>query len=87
MPGRRGTAARRATAPERAAIAELAARLERAAGQDDVRAFLRLDGELRQAMARAARNEIAAAAVFLASSGADMINGADLLVDGGYTVK
>lgn len=30
--------------------------------------------------------EIAAAAVFLASSGADMINGADLLVDGGYTV-
>jgi NAD(P)-dependent dehydrogenase (short-subunit alcohol dehydrogenase family) len=31
--------------------------------------------------------EIAAAAVFLASSGADMINGADLLVDGGYTVK
>jgi NAD(P)-dependent dehydrogenase (short-subunit alcohol dehydrogenase family) len=30
-------------------------------------------------------NEIAAAAVFLASSGADMINGADLLVDGGYT--
>lgn len=31
--------------------------------------------------------EIAAAAVFLASSGADMINGADLLIDGGYTVK
>ncbi|WP_434622248.1 GolD/DthD family dehydrogenase [Tabrizicola sp. M-4] len=31
--------------------------------------------------------EIAAAAVFLASNGADMINGADLLVDGGYTVK
>ncbi|TNC72176.1 D-threitol dehydrogenase [Rubellimicrobium roseum] len=31
--------------------------------------------------------EIAAAAVFLASSGADMINGADLLVDGGYTVR
>jgi NAD(P)-dependent dehydrogenase (short-subunit alcohol dehydrogenase family) len=30
--------------------------------------------------------EIAAAAVFLASGGADMINGADLLVDGGYTV-
>jgi NAD(P)-dependent dehydrogenase (short-subunit alcohol dehydrogenase family) len=30
--------------------------------------------------------EIAAAAVFLASNGADMINGADLLVDGGYTV-
>lgn len=31
--------------------------------------------------------EIAAAAVFLASNGADMINGVDLLVDGGYTVK
>lgn len=30
--------------------------------------------------------EIAAAAVFLASSGAEMINGADLLVDGGYTI-
>lgn len=31
--------------------------------------------------------EIAAAAVYLASSAADMINGADLLVDGGYTVR
>lgn len=31
--------------------------------------------------------EIAAAAVFLASSEAAMINGADLLVDGGFTVK
>ncbi|WP_417843491.1 GolD/DthD family dehydrogenase [Thalassospira sp.] len=31
--------------------------------------------------------EIAASAVFLASDGAAMINGADLLVDGGYTVK
>lgn len=31
--------------------------------------------------------EIAAAAVFLASAEAAMINGADLLVDGGYTVK
>jgi NAD(P)-dependent dehydrogenase (short-subunit alcohol dehydrogenase family) len=29
--------------------------------------------------------EIGAAAVFLASSGAEMINGADLLIDGGYT--
>lgn len=31
--------------------------------------------------------EIAAAVVFLASEGANMINGADLLVDGGFTVK
>ena len=31
-------------------------------------------------------SEIGAAAVFLASSGADMVNGADLLVDGGYTI-
>lgn len=31
--------------------------------------------------------EIAAAAVFLASEGADMINGADLLIDGGYTIR
>ncbi|MBN8954860.1 MULTISPECIES: SDR family oxidoreductase [unclassified Rhizobium] len=30
--------------------------------------------------------EIAAAAVFLSSSGAEMINGADLLIDGGYTI-
>ncbi len=30
--------------------------------------------------------EIAASAVFLASSGADMVNGADLIVDGGYTI-
>ena len=32
-------------------------------------------------------HEIAAAAVFLASDAAAMINGADLLVDGGYTVR
>jgi NAD(P)-dependent dehydrogenase (short-subunit alcohol dehydrogenase family) len=31
--------------------------------------------------------EIAAAAVFLASEAADMINGADLVVDGGYTIR
>jgi NAD(P)-dependent dehydrogenase (short-subunit alcohol dehydrogenase family) len=32
-------------------------------------------------------NEIAAAAVFLASGASAMINGADLLIDGGYTIK
>ncbi|SDJ36718.1 GolD/DthD family dehydrogenase [Aliiruegeria lutimaris] len=31
--------------------------------------------------------EIAAAAVFLASEGAAMFNGADLIIDGGYTIK
>lgn len=31
--------------------------------------------------------EIAATAVFLTSHGADMINGADILVDGGYTIR
>jgi NAD(P)-dependent dehydrogenase (short-subunit alcohol dehydrogenase family) len=31
--------------------------------------------------------EIAASALFLSSPAADMINGADLLVDGGYTIR
>ena len=31
--------------------------------------------------------EIAAAAVYLASDAAAMVNGADLLVDGGYTIR
>lgn len=31
--------------------------------------------------------EIAAAAVFLASNASDMINGADLVIDGGYTIQ
>jgi NAD(P)-dependent dehydrogenase (short-subunit alcohol dehydrogenase family) len=31
--------------------------------------------------------EIAAAAVYLASTAADMVNGADLVVDGGYTIR
>lgn len=48
-------------------------------------------GEAMKALIPAGRfaepDEIAAAAVFLASSEAAMINGADLLVDGGYTVK
>lgn len=32
-------------------------------------------------------DEIAAAALYLSSSAADMINGADLLIDGGYTIR
>ena len=32
-------------------------------------------------------DEVAAAVLFLASDGADMVNGADLIVDGGYTIR
>ena len=32
-------------------------------------------------------DEIAAAAIFLASDNAAMVNGADLAIDGGYTIK
>ena len=32
-------------------------------------------------------HEVASAAVFLASGAAGMVNGADLVVDGGYTVR
>jgi NAD(P)-dependent dehydrogenase (short-subunit alcohol dehydrogenase family) len=31
--------------------------------------------------------EVAAAALFLASNGSDMINGADLIIDGGFTIQ
>ncbi|ODT59489.1 MULTISPECIES: GolD/DthD family dehydrogenase [Paracoccus] len=48
-------------------------------------------GEAMKALIPAGRfaepDEVAAAAVFLASGAAAMINGADLLVDGGYTVR
>ncbi|MDO5641710.1 MAG: D-threitol dehydrogenase [Paracoccus sp. (in: a-proteobacteria)] len=48
-------------------------------------------GEAMKALIPAGRfaepHEIAAAAIFLASDEAAMINGADLLVDGGYTVR
>jgi NAD(P)-dependent dehydrogenase (short-subunit alcohol dehydrogenase family) len=32
-------------------------------------------------------DEVAAAVIFLASDGADMINGADLVIDGGFTIR
>ncbi len=48
-------------------------------------------GEAMKALIPAGRfaepDEVAAAAVFLASGAAAMINGADLLIDGGYTVR
>ena len=56
-------AARRATTAERWAIAGLAERMAWAADEGDVRAFLRLDGELNQRVAKAARNDIAARTV------------------------
>ena len=57
------TAARRATPSEREAITALAERIERTADDPDPRAFLRIDAELKALSARAARNDIAAAAI------------------------
>ena len=31
--------------------------------------------------------EVAAAVLFLSTNGSDMVNGADLVVDGGYTIR
>ncbi|MBU8539011.1 GntR family transcriptional regulator [Falsiroseomonas tokyonensis] len=56
-------AARRARPAERAALAALAAGMTEAARIQDARGFLRLDGQLSQALAEAARNPVAAACV------------------------
>ncbi|WP_439598937.1 GntR family transcriptional regulator [Falsiroseomonas sp.] len=56
-------AARRARPAERAALARLAADMAEAGRAGDLRAFLRQDGQLNQALADAARNPVAAAAV------------------------
>ncbi|NKC29405.1 GntR family transcriptional regulator [Falsiroseomonas selenitidurans] len=56
-------AAHRARPAERAAIAALAAQMAEAGQAGDQRGFLRLDGLLNQALAEAARNPVAAAAV------------------------
>jgi len=56
-------AARRARPPERAALARLATDMTEAARAADLRGFLRLDGQLNQSLAQAARNPVAAASV------------------------
>ncbi len=56
-------AARRASADERAAFATLARDMDAAVRAGDMRAFLRCDHGLNEAMAAAARNEVAARAV------------------------
>jgi DNA-binding GntR family transcriptional regulator len=57
------TAARRGTAGERQEIGALGERIARTARKGDVRTFVRIDAELNQRTAAAARNEIAANAV------------------------
>lgn len=56
-------AARRSSAAERDAIGDLAGQMESAALGNDSRGFLRLDGELNQMVASAARNDIASKTV------------------------
>lgn len=56
-------AARRATARERQLIGGLGEQIEKTAKNGDLHGFLRLDGELNQHAAHAARNEVAANAV------------------------
>ena len=56
-------AARRARPAERAALARLATEMTQAALAADLRGFLRQDGQLNHALAEAARNPVAAAAV------------------------